>query len=262
MLNEQDVIANSVYLALYNQLRSYDDIENLSELSGVPQNILAQMLGQKISRNVRSNFHKIKAQVPTIKKRWIKGETFNELAKKYDFSPLMIARLVLFSFGWTKKEFNEALNDITKLTDKRIADELTQAINNDEVFSPKGQKRATQAGIELEEKVGNWLKEKGIEFITEKQNKDSVKTPDFLLKSPKNIFGKKTYWVECKASFGDEIETRRNLNKQLSYYVKLFGPGIVVYGLGMVERPVNSQDILIISGKMINNYKENEAKEF
>lgn len=251
MLNDQDVIANLVYTALYNQLRSYQDIDNLSELSGIPRNILAQMLGQKISRNVRNNFYKIKAQIPTIKKQWTNGESFNELANKLNFSPIMIARLILFSMGWTKNEFNSALNYPSKITDIRISKELSEALEIDEVFSPRGQARAVLAGKELEKKVKQWLEQREIKFITEKENKSSVKTPDFLLAKPEIIMGRKTYWIECKASFGDEIETRRNLNKQLSHYLNLFGPGIVVYGLGMVERPVNTQNILVVSRKMM-----------
>jgi hypothetical protein len=251
MLNEDDVIANQVYLQLYDQLRGRQDVANLSELSGVPQNILYQMLSQKLSRGVRKSFHRIKAQIRRFSAEWRQGKTFAQLAQEIDFSPLMMARLILFDSGWTKIQFTRAMREPQKVPDQRIRKELEECLEFDPVFSPAAQNRAAASGRDLEEKVGKWLAEKGITFVTEKQNTQYQKTPDFLLDSPQEILGEKAYWIECKSSFGDEIETRRNLNKQVSHYLKLFGPGVIVYGLGIVEKPHTLPGIRVVSRKML-----------
>ena len=251
MLNEDDVIANQVYLELYSQLRSREDVPNLSELSGVPDNILYQMLSQKLSRSVRRSFHRIKAQIRRFGAEWRAGKTFAQLAASIDFSPLMMARLILFEAGWSKIQFTRAMREPARVPDPRIRRELEECLALDPVFSPVAQVRAAGAGRDLEEKVGAWLAGKGITFVTEKQNTQYQKTPDFLLDSPQVILGEKTFWIECKSSFGDEIETRRNLNKQVSHYLKLFGPGIIVYGLGIVERPHTVAGIRVVSRKML-----------
>lgn len=47
--------------------------------------------------------------------------------------------------------------------------------------------------------------------------------------------GHKIYWVESKASFGDNTEFRFNSRKQLVPYTQLFGPGLVVYWVGCLD---------------------------
>ena len=48
------------------------------------------------------------------------------------------------------------------------------------------------------------------------------------------VNGLKVSWIESKANFGDIVEMKKNLSKQLVPYVKLFGKGIVVYWFGYV----------------------------
>lgn len=250
-MSDDDVIANSVYRELYRQLRSREDIEPLSELSGVPQAVLKQMLSQKLSRGVRKNFHRLKARLPQFVREWKAGKSFLDIARANDFSPVMMARLILFSLGWTKYQFNGSLLHTGKIPDPRIKKELEQAIAEDVVFAPHESQRAKEAGEELEGSVKHFLESHGISAIPEKENTGSGKTPDFLFHSPHNVMGKETKWIECKASFGDEEETRRNLIRQVSPYHRLFGPGIVVYGLGMVENPATIDGVRVVSRKML-----------
>ncbi len=251
MMNEDDVIANAVYKELYAQLRGVHDIESLSELSGVSPNVLRQMLSQKLSRSVRKNFHRLKARVHSFEKKWEAGATFTQLAKEHDFSPIIMARLILFSRGWNKKQFNQALADPATVEDPRIRMEVIDALEEDLVFSPLEMTRAKAAGEELEAKVKAYLSQHGITATSEKENVSGGRTPDFLFDAPHKVMGVTAHWIECKASFGDEEETKRNLTRQVGPYLKLFGPGIVVYGLGMVEDPKTLEGVKVVSRKML-----------
>lgn len=82
-----------------------------------------------------------------------------------------------------------------------------------------------------------------------------MKTPDSLLDKPMLYEGKKIYWIESKASFGDNIEFRFNSRKQLIPYTQIFGPGIVVYWVGCLndlETPegIYVTDISILEKKL------------
>jgi hypothetical protein len=53
-------------------------------------------------------------------------------------------------------------------------------------------------------------------------------------------------WIESKASFGDFIEIKRTMKRQLIPYTELFGSGAVVYWFGFLDgvRPYDGIEIL------------------
>ncbi len=75
-----------------------------------------------------------------------------------------------------------------------------------------------------------------------------TKTPDCLLEKPLQINGCKVHWIESKASFGDEIELKKNVRRQLKPYTELFGTGAVVYWYGFVEGIEPPEGIALLDG--------------
>ena len=57
--------------------------------------------------------------------------------------------------------------------------------------------------------------------------------------------GRKIFWVESKAAFGDNKEFRTNSKKQLIPYTELFGPGVVVYWTGHLDDLEPVEDIYV-----------------
>ena len=87
-----------------------------------------------------------------------------------------------------------------------------------------------------EKRLCDWLDRQNLEYQTEDELKGNYqKTPDALLKETIRTNGMNVKWIESKASFGDEIEIRRNTKKQLKAYTEIFGQGIVVYWFGNVD---------------------------
>lgn len=238
-------IDNGYYNALYAELSSRKAIPALAKKYNVTENTLEVIYAQKLVRNVRKKFHALNARIHSIARDWRAGTSFTELATAYSFSPVMMASLIMQSFGWSKKKFAKTAASPSSVADARIRCELIEALENDTAFSPAAHAIQKENAGRWENEVGAWLDRKGIGYSTEAENKGAEKTPDFLLKKPFDWNGLQLKWVECKASFGDEEETRRNLAQQLSHYVRLFGPGMVIYYQGTVAQPRTIPEVIV-----------------
>jgi hypothetical protein len=103
-----------------------------------------------------------------------------------------------------------------------------------------------ERGRKGEERLQHWLERHGIGFRTEKDLRGKYrKTPDALLDEPIIFYGQKLTWIESKANFGDDVELRKNLKRQLGPYTEIFGEGAVVYWYGYLEGAESPPGILL-----------------
>ena len=242
------------YRALYNTLNVYSDIAKM-ESRGYESRLVRTLYTQKTSRDVKKRFHIVKQNSKRMLKEWKNGKTMMELAEKWRFPPVMTAMFLFLEDGASKKEFWGYINDPDKLRSD-VAEELREVIEKDPVYSPAGNEEQRQRGIWGETLLQNWLNEQGIGYRTENDIRGEYeKTPDALLDEPMMFEGKKIYWVESKASFGDNTEFRYNSRRQLEPYTQIFGPGVVVYWVGKLDDlecppDVYVQDISILEKKL------------
>lgn len=223
------------YKQLYNDLRTPADVERLS--SDYDARMLDSLFTQKTTREVKKRFYMVKNNAGKMLKEWKKGRSIMELAEKNRFPPLLTAMFIFLEDGATKKEFWSYVRDPTLLESDETADEVREAVRNDIVYSPEANDRQKERGIWGEDLAHQWLDGQGITYRTEDdlRGTEFTKTPDCLLDHPVIYEGKEIYWVESKASFGDNTEFRFNARKQLVPYTKLFGPGLVVYWVGCLD---------------------------
>jgi len=114
--------------------------------------------------------------------------------------------------------------------------------------------RQRERGRKGEARLYDWLQRHGIKYRTEVDLRGKyAKTPDALLDHPIVFFGQKLQWIESKANFGDDVELRRNLRKQLAPYTELFGEGAVVYWYGYVDGAESPDGILLWDGPTIES---------
>lgn len=223
------------YKQLYNDLRTPADVERLS--SDYDARMLDSLFTQKTTREVKKRFYMVKNNAGKMLKEWKKGKSIMELAEKNRFPPLLTAMFIFLEDGATKKEFWSYVRDPTLLESDETADEVREAVRNDIVYSPEANDRQKERGLWGEDLAHQWLDGQGITYRTEDdlRGTEFTKTPDCLLDHPVIYEGKEIYWVESKASFGDNTEFRFNARKQLVPYTKLFGPGLVVYWVGCLD---------------------------
>jgi len=242
------------YKQLYDRLNSVDDIAFLSE-NGVPEELLLVLLTQKMVRNTKSNYYKVKAGSRKLIHAWKSGDSFVGISKRVSFSPIMTARIILAELGHPRTRINQYLTKPTEASDKRLRAELEAVLAADPVFSPMGYEIQRDRGKRGEAKLHQWLTARGVKFMTEAEQKGiNKKTPDFLFEKPIEVHGQRVRWIESKASFGDHIEINANWKKQLKYYVDLFGPGMVVYWFGHLQHDLDK--VVVFSGDRFGHIDE------
>ncbi|MFH0862106.1 MAG: C15orf41 family protein [Candidatus Altiarchaeota archaeon] len=225
------------YRRIYGQLSSRDDIKRLSREEGLDEELLIVILSQKIVRNTKRTYYEIKNKAPSLLGHWMHGKKFTDIASKEGFSPVLTASLMLQHTGVSKKQFKNYLNNPETIPDKRLKQEILDAMKEELIYSPEGTRMQWGRGKDVELTVKKWLDLRRVSYVTEYDAKkgEYTKTPDFRLEAPIKVQDKWVNWVECKASFGDESEYKRDYGKQLSHYVNLFGQGMVCYWYGYVE---------------------------
>ena len=251
------------YKKLYDGLNTPDDVNRfISE--GRDFRLVETLYTQKVSRLTKKRFHLVKSSSSKMLNEWKKGRSFLEISNYYKFPPILVMMLIFQENGTSKKQFWEYIRDPDLLESEDAAKEVREAVKADLVYSPAANDSQRERGIWGETLLQNWLNEQGIEYRTENDQHadgESGKTPDCLLKHPVMYEGKKIYWIESKASFGDNVEFRFNSRKQLCPYTELFGPGIVVYWTGHLDDLECPEDIYLEDISILNKKLERIPEE-
>jgi len=233
------------YKSIYNRLSGPSDIEDLMK-EGYDKELLTVLFTQKTTRETKKRFHIVKQNAPRILRDWKKGKSLLELSKQWNFPPVLTAMMIFLEDGASKKEFWTYIRDPETLGNEEVANEVREIVAADIVYSPEADEGHKKRGLWGESLLQNWLNEQAIEYRTENDLRGThEKTPDCLLKEPMYYNGKKIYWIESKATFGDNTEFRFNSRKQLIPYTQLFGPGVVVYWMGCLDDLELPEDIYL-----------------
>jgi len=243
---------NDEYRALSARLHSIDDVKRIAKEEGYHEDMLLVIYSHRVTRNATKSFYKVKAKIQHLLREWEQGATLFELARRHDFPPVLMAFLLLMEKRIGRKLFWKYVRDPRCIQNKRIKAEIQEVVAKDYIYSPSGTDIQVKRGKDGEATMSIILDHYKIQYLVEKELRGvSTKTPDFLLHRPLCVDGTVINWIESKANFGDLVECRRNYKKQLAPYVKLFGPGMVVYWFGYVEDAPREQDIIVADGEFI-----------
>ena len=245
------------YKRIYDELNTASDVERVASETGMDKELLNVIYTQRTVRKTIKRHHIIKRNLSKLIKEWKSGKSIMSLAKKWDFSPILMGMMILQQRGMTKKEYWNCVKEPETIANQRIKEEIKEIVKEDSVYSPWGNDIQVQRGIWGEEMLHNWLNENHLEYRTENDLRGKFsKTPDCLLNEPVRINGRIVSWIESKASFGDKIEFNKNFKNQLSKYVEMFGNGIVVYWFGYLDNLDFPPGIEIVDSSICNSIIE------
>ncbi len=231
------MIDEKEYERLYQRIKSIEDVNRLAKKE-YKREFLEEILTLKISRETRKKFYSLPRK--KLLKEWKSGKTFTKLAREYVFSPVMLAYILLQEMGFSKKRASAIVNKKVEIDDERIRKELEEAWNSDPVYSPDGLEKQYEKGRKGEDRIKRWLDKRDIKYERENDLKKKYqKTPDFLLKNLITIKNEPIRWIESKYSIGDMEKVKRDYRKQLDPYLHMFGPGAIVYHLGVLPSAKN-----------------------
>jgi hypothetical protein len=240
----------ATYQRLYDALVSYDDVHRIAHDEHRDEDLLFVIHTHRVTRDATRRFYVVKRQVPRLVGQWKRGRTILDIAGEWKFPPVLMGQLMLGELGVPRKKVWQAFLHPETAPDARLRHEVEALVAHDMIYSPKGLELQRERGRKGEERMHRWLTKHGIGFRTEKDLRGKYqKTPDALLDEPIVFFGQKLTWIESKANFGDDVELRKNLRRQLAPYTEIFGEGAVVYWYGYVDGAESPPGILLWDGE-------------
>jgi len=253
------------YKHLYSQLRKPSDIEHLAGKHGLNRELLLVLYTQRTVRDATRRFYIVKKDIKKMAKEWRRGVPMAKLARMINFPPVLLGLMLSSEIGLTRKQFWKYIRNPESCHDKRLKKELMQVAQDDIIYSPKGSQVQTERGLWGEKKLHDWLDKRNLKYKTEVDlRREYTKTPDCLLEKPIQIDGVKVHWIESKASFGDDIELRKNVKRQLKPYTEMFGTGAVVYWFGFIEGIEPPEGVVLLPGRYFEDGEKHphESKHF
>lgn len=237
----------------------------------LPKGVLSALLIQKGIRLSKMNSGRARARERHLLAKWNSGESFVRIARGEGLLPLSIAFLLRGHLGLNRKSFQRMLvscalphQQKTDAKTSRVLRELEEACGCDYLHSPLALDYMRFKGRCGEELAAGVLSGMGIEYRSENEQDRKGKTPDFLFRKKETLFGFGAHWLESKATFCNMAEAREDWRTQLSHYLKLFGPGIVVYWLGFTDEALaklTESGIKAMDGREIGRLLGREMSE-
>jgi len=236
----------ATYQRLYDALATYEDIHRIAHEEHRDEELLFVIHTHRVTRDATRRFYVVKRQIPRLVAQWRRGRTILDIAREWKFPPVLMGQQMLAGLGVPRKKVWQSFLHPETAPDARLRREVEALLAQDMIYSPQGLELQRERGRKGEERMHRWLAKHGIGFRTEKDLRGKYqKTPDALLDEPIVFFGQKLTWLESKANFGDDVELRKNLRRQLGPYTELFGEGAVVYWYGYVDGAESPPGILL-----------------
>jgi hypothetical protein len=244
------MLTRQEYQELYKELAAYEDIHRIQEERGLDRDLLLVIYTHRVTRDATRRYYTVLNHVNEMQKEWRQGKSYVDIARKWRFPPVLIAQMIEKHKNTSRRAFWDGFRRPEEITDPRIRREVKEAMAEDWVYSPRGGEIQRERGVRGEARLHDWLDKYHIPYRTEKDLRGRFsKTPDALLGNVIGLNGQRVQWIESKANFGDDVEVRRNVKKQLVPYVNLFGEGVVVYWFGYVKEAENLPGIMIMDGE-------------
>ena len=234
------------YRRYYELLKTPADVDRLAAAEGVDRELLFIIHTQRVSRDATRRFYVIKRQMPRLVGQWRHGKRILEMARELEFPPVLLGQMILRELQLPRKQVWACFLDPSSAPTPRLQSEVRELLADDLVYSPQGMELQRERGRIGEARLYAWLDKHAIPYRTEKDLRGKYpKTPDALLEQPIIFYGQRLQWIESKANFGDDVELRKNLRRQLGPYTELFGEGAVVYWHGFVDGAESPPGILL-----------------
>jgi len=239
----------ATYQRLYDALVTYEDVHRVAHSEHWNEELLFVIHTHRVTRDATRRFYVVKRQLPRLVSQWKHGRSILDIAQEWKFPPVLMGQQMLGELGIPRKKVWGAFLHPETAPDARLRKEVDELLAADMIYSPHGMDLQRERGRKGEERLQNWLEKHGIGFRTEKDLRGKfAKTPDALLDEPIIFYGQKLTWIESKANFGDDVELRKNLRRQLAPYTQIFGEGAVVYWYGYVDGAESPPGILLWDG--------------
>lgn len=216
-------------------------IDELLQMLPITANMTLNLRKQLQRMSLLVNTHRVRRSSRQISDEYASGKTLIELSSAHNYPPVSLLRIILRERGLNTVQVKRALNHPSEHLAKRDQYELRKAIEYDSVHkSDPFIGTPSYDADSLEVTIAHFLRAKGIRIKTEDDLCHEqvelygrrVISPDILLLDPVIVNGTPIRWIDAKNYYGAHIVSKRLISKQLASYVKEWGPGAIVFGMG------------------------------
>src|SRR3989449_7059612 len=131
----------SEYQDLYRRLSTAEDIDFLAENFGHDKELLLVIYTQRIVRETTKKFYRVKAQARRLAFMWQNGSSLLEIARKFEFPPILTALMVLEQRKISRKQFWKMINELDSVKDRRVRPEIDDTSPGGHFYLPGGRAR-------------------------------------------------------------------------------------------------------------------------
>ena len=211
---------------------------NLSSLkyNKINKKTLKSMIILHTQNKIIKNYSKVYKNKKKLYSEYNKKINILDLSVKYNISPLTIFRIILKVRGFNKNKIKNIISQ--GINDPYDNKQLKLAIKND-YYTGINKEKQLQKSLEYENKIQKFLDKHNINYETQDDliKKNSLLTPDFLIKSNLQINNKNIYWIDAKNFYGAYTRINiYNLQKQASKYNNAFGSGAFVFSKNFSDK--------------------------
>src|SRR3989475_8570737 len=129
------------YKELYDHLATMEDIDFLAENFGYDKELLLVVYTQRVVRETTRKFYRVKAQARRLAFMWQNGTSLLEIARKFEFPPILTALMVLEQRRISRKNFWKMINELDSVKDRRLRRETHDVDRPGHLDSPPGTAR-------------------------------------------------------------------------------------------------------------------------
>ncbi|KAE8906173.1 hypothetical protein PF005_g5158 [Phytophthora fragariae] len=216
-------------------------IDELLQMLPITTNMTINLRKQLLRMSLLVNTHRVRRDRATICKEYDSGRSLIELSTVHNYPPVSLMRVILRAKGKNQVEIKNSLAKPAEKLSKRDQHELRKAIEYDSIHKSDPFIGAPKYNADsLERAIEHFLKAKGIRLKTQAElcteqietHGRRVISPDILFLDPVVINGVPIRWIDAKNYYGAHIVSKRLISTQLANYVKEWGPGAIVFGMG------------------------------
>lgn len=248
------ILTSASFKQAFDSVSRFEEVPACAVRLGLLFETLISIHGKSVVEKTKKANAKNQRQAATYCKRWRQDQSVSlvRLAREYEVSPVMFARLLLpeLQADVDKRSVGQLLKNTSQIVSPVVRNMVVECMLKDHVYSPLVERVKEHVGQEWEYSLLRHLDRPGMFFQSEDQMRAGgyAKTPDVFFSIPQRVTlsdGRQVIatWIDSKASFGDEDTMRVGLRDQLMSYRYRFGPGIVVFFFGHVDQTSSLQGI-------------------
>lgn len=210
---------------------------NISTLNynKINKKTLKSMIILHTQNKIIKNYRKVYKNKKKIYNEYKKNNIL-DLSVKYNIPPLTIFRIILKVRGFNKNKIKKIISE--GIDDPYDNKQLKIAIKND-YYTGTNKEKQLQKSLDYEYKIQKFLDKYNISYYTQDEliKKNSLLTPDFLIKSDLQINNINIYWIDAKNFYGGYTRNNiLNLQKQSKKYNNAFGSGAFIFSKNFSEK--------------------------